>query len=222
MNELIQNEMSFLIKKYFPELTERQIKQFEQLQPIYADWNDKINVVSRKDIDNLYLHHLLHSLAVAKVVKFLPGADILDVGTGGGFPALPLAVMFPESHFTAIDSIGKKIKVVSAVSEAVGLTNLKALQTREDQLSGAFDFVLCRAVTDLATFITWVAHKVKPRSRHALPNGIVCLKGGDLKSEIELARKKFSLSRTQITEYNIRDFFDEEYFETKKVVYVQI
>lgn len=222
MNEITPTGMSISIKKYFPELTERQIEQFDRLQPLYADWNEKINVVSRKDIENLYLHHVLHSLAIAKVVKFLPKADILDVGTGGGFPALPLALIFPESRFTAIDSIGKKIKVLSAVSEAVELTNLKAVQTREDRLPGTFDFVLCRSVTDLSTFITWVARKVKPKSRHALPNGILCLKGGDLKSEIEDARKKFGLSRTQITEYEIRDFFDEEYFETKKVIYVQI
>jgi 16S rRNA (guanine527-N7)-methyltransferase len=210
-----------LITKYFPNLSQRQIEQFDSLQSLYTDWNSKINVVSRKDIEHLYEHHVLHSLAIAKIVKFMPEAEILDVGTGGGFPAVPLAIMFPESRFTAIDSIAKKIKVVSAISEAVGLTNLKALQARENQVSGLFDFVVCRAVSDLATFTGQVMKKVKPQSRHALPNGIICLKGGDLRSEIGLTRSKFGLSRTQITEYDIFDFFDEKYFETKKVIYVQ-
>ena len=204
--------MKNTIEKYFPNLTGRQHSQFAALYDLYADWNAKINVVSRKDFDQFYLRHVLHSLAIARVCRFDDGARVMDVGCGGGFPSVPLAIMFPGAKFTAVDSIGKKITVVRAVAEAAGIGNLRPLNMRAEQLEERFDYVVSRAVTEMATFTGWVWDKIE-RGRHgSLPNGILYLKGGDLADE---------LSRTRLpwTEYAISEFFDEDFFETKKVVY---
>ena len=202
------------IEKYFPDLTERQRGQFAALYDLYADWNAKINVISRKDFSQFYLRHVLHSLAIARVCRFDDGARVMDVGCGGGFPSVPLAIMFPEAQFTAIDSIGKKINVVRAVSEAVGLENLRPLNMRAEQLDERFDYVVSRAVTEMPTFVGWVWGKIVRGQRGSLPNGILYLKGGDLTDE---------LARTRLTwsEFSISDFFDEDFFETKKVVYTK-
>lgn len=200
------------ILTYFPDLNEKQKKQFSELQALYEDWNTKINVISRKDIDELYIRHVLHSLGIAKVQAFLPQAHVLDVGTGGGFPAVPLAIMFPETNFYAVDAIGKKIKVVNAVVEALGLTNLKAEQKRAQQVGQSFDFIVSRAVTNMPDFVSWTKGKLKKKSRHELKNGILYLKGGDLSEEL----KPFK----QAKEYLLTDFFEEDFFETKKVVHL--
>ncbi len=202
-----------LIFKYFPELTERQREQFAALLPLYEDWNSKINVISRKDMANFYLHHVLHSLAIAKVQPFKTQADILDVGTGGGFPGIPLAIMFPHSNFYLVDSIGKKIKVVQSVVESLGLDNVRAEQIRAEQVQGEFDFIVSRAVADLGQFSGWVRGKVSDIHYHHLRNGILYLKGGDLTAELSPFGKKVRL-------WNISDFFEEEFFQTKKVVYL--
>lgn len=195
-------------------MTGRQRGQFAALYDLYADWNAKINVISRKDFSQFYLRHVLHSLAIARVCRFDEGAWVMDVGCGGGFPSVPLAIMFPEAQFTAIDSIGKKINVVRAVSEAVGLENLRPLNMRAEQLDERFDYVVSRAVTEMPTFVGWVWGKIVRGQRGSLPNGILYLKGGDLTDE---------LARTRLTwsEFSISDFFDEEFFETKKVVYTK-
>ena len=200
------------VEKYFPDLTERQRMQFAALYDLYADWNAKINVVSRKDFSQFYLRHVLHSLAIARVCRFDAGARVMDVGCGGGFPSVPLAIMFPDAQFTAIDSIGKKITVVRAVAEAAGIANLRPLNMRAEQLDERFDYVVSRAVTDMSTFVGWVWKKIGRGQCGSLPNGILYLKGGDLADE---------LSRTRLpwTEYAISEFFDEDFFETKKVVY---
>lgn len=199
---------------YFPNLTERQKEQFAALPALYQEWNAKINVISRKDMDNFVVHHLLHSLSIAKVMPFKPMADILDVGTGGGFPGVPLAILFPETKFYLVDSIGKKIKVVQAVVEALGLTNVRAEQIRAEQVKGDFDFVVSRAVADLREFVPWVRHKTSKTQYHALRNGLLYLKGGDLTEELQ----PFGKARV----YAISDFFDDEFFETKKVVYLPL
>jgi 16S rRNA (guanine527-N7)-methyltransferase len=204
---------STLIEKYFPGLTDTQRRQFAALGPIYKEWNDKINVVSRKDIDNLYVNHVLHSLGIAKVLTFQKGADILDVGTGGGFPGIPLAILFPDTRFHLVDSIGKKITVVTEASNALGLTNVKAEKIRAEELKMKYDFVVSRAVTRMKEFYGWVRNSFKPKSVHALDNGILYLKGGDLDEEMNEAKRPYSV-------YELTDFFEEEYFETKKVVYV--
>lgn len=205
-----------IILKYFPNLTGHQVSQFEQLSPLYREWNQKINIISRKDIDNLYLHHILHSLAIAKVVQFLPGAEILDLGTGGGLPGIPLAILFPETHFTLIDGTGKKITVVNAISESLQLKNVTARHQRAEEIRQKFDFVICRAVTSLEKLMTWALPLLKSRQKHALPNGLITLKGGDLKAEIK------ALPRGSYTElFPLSAFFEETYFLEKYAVYVQ-
>jgi 16S rRNA (guanine527-N7)-methyltransferase len=202
------------ILKYFPNLSDNQIEQFQKLDFLYHDWNEKINVISRKDIDSLYTKHILHSLAIAKVNKFEPGTYVLDVGTGGGFPGIPLAILFPETRFYLIDVIAKKIKVVQAVAEALELKNVKAEQLRAENVKGDFDFIVSRAVTNMPDFVSWVKTKIKKQSKHELKNGILYLKGGDLTEEL----KDFP----KATEYNISDFFEDEFFETKKVVHLPL
>ena len=202
------------ILQYFPSLSEEQIAQFEKLEALYQDWNAKINVISRKDIDELYTKHVLHSLAIAKVQSFEPGTYILDVGTGGGFPGIPLAILFPETRFYLIDVIAKKIKVVQAVAEALQLKNVKAEQMRAENVKGDFDFIVSRAVTNMPDFVSWIKDKIKKTSKHELKNGILYLKGGDLTEEL----KDFP----KATEYNISDFFEPDFFETKKVVHLPL
>lgn len=203
-----------LILKYFPELTEVQKEQFAQLQSLYAEWNDKINVVSRKDIENIYERHVLHSLGIAKVISFKRGTSLLDVGTGGGFPGIPLAIMFPEAQFHLVDSIGKKIKVVNEVSQTLGLDNVKGEHIRAEQIKESYDFVISRAVTRLSKFYPWVRKSFNPRSKHKLKNGLLYLKGGDLLEELQESRLK------KIATHKLSDYFEEEFFETKKVIYL--
>lgn len=204
-----------LIFSYFPNLSSHQQDQFNKLFSLYSEWNDKINVISRKDIDNLYVNHVLHSLGIAKVMAFKPGAQILDVGTGGGFPGIPLAILFPETQFHLVDSIGKKITVVKNVADGVGLTNVKAEQIRAEQIKGEYDFIVSRAVTRIKEFYGWIHQKVKKKSVHDLDNGILYLKGGDLDEELAELKKPHQL-------HNLSQFFKEEFFETKKVVYVPL
>ncbi|MCL2415140.1 MAG: 16S rRNA (guanine(527)-N(7))-methyltransferase RsmG [Bacteroidales bacterium] len=204
--------MAAIIQKYFPDLTEKQLRQFELLPALYADWNEKINVISRKDIENIVEKHILHSLAIAKVIQFNPGTKILDVGTGGGFPGIPLAIMFPNCEFHLVDSIAKKIKVVSEISGAIGLTNVRAEQARAETLKGKYDFVVSRAVTAFPEFLSWVKKNISKENHNSLPNGILYLKGGDLNDEL-------SGFEHQINIFDISSFFEEGFFETKKVVY---
>ena len=204
-----------MLFQYFPDLTAIQKNQFTSLYDRYKDWNEKINVISRKDIDNLYINHVLHSLGIAKVISFQPGSKILDVGTGGGFPGIPLAILFPETQFHLVDSIGKKIAVVKAVAEALGLKNVKAEQIRAEQIKDEYDFIISRAVTRLKEFYGWVHKKVKKKSVHDLYNGILYLKGGDLDEELAELRKPHQI-------FELSDYFKEEFFETKKVVYVPL
>jgi 16S rRNA (guanine527-N7)-methyltransferase len=206
---------SSIIAHYFPGLTPQQRESFDQLYILYKEWNEKINVISRKDIDNLYVNHVLHSLGIAKVITFKPGATILDVGTGGGFPGIPLAIMFPDIHFHLVDSIGKKITVVKGVAEALSLKNVKAEQIRAEQLKSEYDFVVSRAVTRLKEFYGWINKRVKKKSTHELKNGILYLKGGDLDEELSELKRPYQL-------YNLSEFFAEEFFETKRVVHVAI
>jgi 16S rRNA (guanine527-N7)-methyltransferase len=206
---------SAIIQKYFTDLSDTQKNQFEMLFDLYSDWNEKINVISRKDIDNLYTNHVLHSLGIAKVQQFNPGSDILDVGTGGGFPGIPLAILFPEVKFHLVDSIGKKITVVKEVSTALGLKNVKAEQARAEQLKGEYDFIVSRAVTRIKEFHQWIHRKTKAKSMHERDNGILYLKGGDLDEELNELKKPYQLN-------NLSDYFTEEFFETKKVVYVPL
>lgn len=204
--------MISLIEKYFPALTEHQKEQYRSLYSLYEDWNSKINVVSRKDFEQLYLRHVLHSLAIAKVCQFEAGARVLDVGCGGGFPSVPLAIMFPEVEFVSADSIGKKITVVKGVCEGAGITNIDARHTRVEQIPEKFDYVISRAVTEMPQFVKWIWTKLERGQKGTLPNGILYLKGGDLTKELSATRMKW-------VEYSIADFFEEEFFETKKVVY---
>lgn len=204
---------SDIIFHYFPDLSDEQKLQFNKLDALYRDWNAQINVISRKDIDSLYLHHILHSLAIAKVISFLPGEKVLDVGTGGGFPGIPLAILFPHTHFHLVDSIGKKIKVVNEVAKGVGLKNLKATHARAEQIEGKFNFIVSRAVTRLGEFYPWIKGKVSKGSQNKLQNGILYLKGGDLTEEI----KESGLSAELLP---LSDYFSEDYFETKYVVYI--
>lgn len=202
------------ISKQFPYLTDIQKEQFEKLNFLYHDWNSKINVISRKDIDELYKKHILHSLGIAKIINFEPGTYVLDVGTGGGFPGIPLAILFPETRFYLIDVIAKKIKVVQAVADALELKNVKAEQIRAELVKGDFDFIVSRAVTNMPDFVSWVKDKIKKKSKHELKNGILYLKGGDLTEEL----KEFP----KATEYNLSDYFEDEFFETKKVVHLPL
>lgn len=201
-----------IIEKYFPNLTELQISQFIQLEELYKDWNIQINVVSRKDIDELYLRHVLHSLGIAKVIQFKPGAKIMDVGTGGGFPGIPLAILFPETEFHLVDSIGKKIKVVDGVVEGLGLTNVKTTHGRVEEIKDTYDFIVSRAVAQMETFVRWNKGRVSKKQNHDLKNGILYLKGGDLTEELE--------KYTSANIYELPTYFEEDFFETKKIVHL--
>lgn len=203
-----------LIRKYF-NLTSEQEEKFEALLPLYLEWNEKINVISRKDMDNFYTHHVLHSLAIAKYIQFVKGTSILDVGTGGGFPGVPLAIMFPDASFHLIDSIGKKIKVVQAISESLQLQNLSAEQIRAEQIKQQFDFIVSRAVTSLPEFLQWTAKKYHGRSKNSKPNGILYLKGGDLSQELQQIPKRWIG-----TPQPINQWFKESFFETKALVHI--
>ena len=202
------------ILKQFPDLSENQILQFQKLQALYEDWNAKINVISRKDIDELYTRHVLHSLGIAKIIEFRPGSKIMDVGTGGGFPGIPLAIFYPEVDFYLIDVIAKKIKVVNEVAAGLGLKNVKAEQKRAELVKQEFDFIVSRAVTNMPDFVSWVDGKITKKQNHELANGILYLKGGDLTEELAAFPKE--------TEYNLSDFFTDEFFETKKVVHLPL
>tara|TARA_B100000787_G_scaffold138248_1_gene107104 strand:+ start:24070 stop:24699 length:630 start_codon:yes stop_codon:yes gene_type:complete len=201
-----------IIHKYFKDLTAIQIEQFSKLQELYKDWNLKINVVSRKDIDELYLRHVLHSLAIAKVVQFKPGSKVLDVGTGGGFPGIPLAILFPETQFHLVDSIGKKIKVVNEVIKGLGLTNVKTTNGRVEEVKDTYDFIVSRAVAHMETFVRWTRGRIAKKQNHDLKNGILYLKGGDLSEELKLY--------TSATIYDLTDYFEEDFYETKKIVHL--
>ena len=200
---------------YFPALTEKQRGQFEALDALYRDWNAKINVVSRKDIDSLYLHHVLHSLGIAKVISFRPGTEIMDIGTGGGFPGIPLAILFPECRFHLIDSIGKKVKVAEAVAKAIGLENVTAAHRNAIEEKGKFDFVVSRAVMPAAVLVKLVRKNIRREQRNSLPNGLLCLKGGDLTEELAPFAKRCEV-------WDLAESFKEEFFETKKVVYISL
>ena len=201
-----------LIERYFHDLSEEQREQFSKLGEVYAEWNSKINVISRKDMEHIYLHHILHSLAIAKVCRFADGAEVLDVGCGGGFPSVPLAILFPHVRFTACDSIGKKIRVVEGVCEAIGIKNIRTVNGRVEQLKEKFDYIVSRAVTDMPTFAGWVRGMVRKGEKGSLPNGILYLKGGDLTEELRASRREWR-------RYYISELFEEEFFETKQVVY---
>ena len=203
-----------LLLKYYPNLSDQQILQFEKLKELYKDWNLKINVVSRKDIDELYLRHVLHSLGIAKIQKFMPGSKILDVGTGGGFPGIPLAILFPEVQFHLVDSIAKKIKVVNEVATGLKLQNVTITNARVESLNERYDFVVSRAVAQMDTFVRWVNFAVLKKNNHALKNGILYLKGGDLTDEL--------LNFTTATIYPLKDYFEEDFFETKSVVHLPL
>lgn len=203
------------IKKYFPNITQEQSERFAALDALYRDWNSKINVISRKDIDNLYEHHILHSLGIAELISFKPGTRIMDLGTGGGFPGIPLAIMFPDVNFHLVDSIGKKIKVCNEVSSALGLTNVTTEWNRAENVKDKFDFVVSRAVMPLTDLVKLIRKNIAKESHNALPNGLICLKGGELEHEVMPMK-----SHTLVTDLN--NYFEEEFFETKKVVYVSL
>ena len=203
-----------LIRNYFPDLTEFQLKQFEQLEELYKDWNLKINVVSRKDIDELYLRHVLHSLAIAKLISFKPGSKVMDVGTGGGFPGILLAIIFPETDFHLVDSIAKKLKVVNEVVDGLELTNVRTTHGRVEEIHDTYDFIVSRAVAAMPTFVHWVKGKIAKKQRHELKNGILYLKGGNLADELEDFPKA--------TVYELSNFYKEDFFETKKLVHLPL
>lgn len=203
-----------LILKYFPNISESQKSQFQKLESLYRDWNLKINVVSRKDIDELYLRHVLHSLGIAKLIMFSDGSKILDVGTGGGFPGIPLAILFPNCKFHLVDSIAKKLKVVNEVVEGLGLTNVKTTHDRVENINDNYDFIVSRAVAAMPTFVHWTKGKILKKNNNSLKNGIIYLKGGDLNEELQ--------DYKSATIYNLNDYFDEDFFETKKVVHLPL
>lgn len=202
-----------IILKYFPDLTTKQVEQFSQLKDLYADWNEKINVISRKDVDHFYERHVLHAMSIAKVMQFEPGTKVLDIGTGGGFPGIPLAILFPDTHFHLIDSIGKKISVVKDVVKKLKLSNVEAQQVRAESLVRKYDFIVSRAVTRFANFLPWVKGKFKKEDFNEFPNGIFLLKGGDIDEEMEEREVSY-------VTYHLDDYFAEEFFETKKIVFV--
>jgi 16S rRNA (guanine527-N7)-methyltransferase len=202
-----------LIATYFPGLSETQLAQFAGLEELYADWNSKINVISRKDMEQFYVHHVLHSLGIAKVIEFQPGTKVLDIGTGGGFPGIPLAILFPDAHFHLVDSIGKKITVVKDVVKQLKLANVEAQQARAEELVRKYDFVISRAVTRMANFYPWVKNKIRKEDFNEFQNGILYLKGGDVDEEMDELDKSYVV-------YHLEDYFKEEFFETKKVVYL--
>lgn len=202
-----------LILKYFPDLTEEQKRQFAALYDLYLDWNSKINVISRKDIENLYEHHVLHSLGIAKVIRFRPGTQIMDLGTGGGFPGIPLAILFPEVYFHLVDSIGKKVRVASEIANSIGLKNVTFRHARAEEEKRKFDFVVSRAVMPLTDLLKIIRKNISSKQQNALPNGLICLKGGELGNETMPVKNKTTL-------WDLKEFFEEEFFETKKVVYV--
>ena len=204
-----------LIFSYFPDLTEQQREQFTRLKPLYEEWNAMINVISRKDMDTFYERHVLHSLGIAKIMSFEPGASVLDIGTGGGFPGIPLAILFPDTQFHLVDSIGKKIKVVNEVAKALNLKNVRATHARAEDINEQFDFVVSRAVTAMPAFLPWTKGKFLRRNLHTLPNGILYLKGGDLTEELSTVKQPYKI-------HPLKDYFPEEFFETKAVVYVKM
>lgn len=204
-----------IILKYFPNLSEVQQQQFAALYDLYTDWNSKINVISRKDITNLYKHHVLHSLGIAKVMQFRPETTVMDLGTGGGFPGIPLAILFPETHFHLVDSIGKKVKVATEIANAIGLKNVTTRHCRAEEEKQLFDFVVSRAVMPLTDLLKIIRKNIKKEQHNALPNGLICLKGGELEREVMPVKH-------QTLMYDLKDYFEEEFFETKKVVYVTI
>lgn len=202
-----------IILKYFPNLSDKQKQQFAALGELYTDWNSKINVISRKDIGNLYEHHILHSLGIAQIIRFTPGSRIMDLGTGGGFPGIPLAILFPEVQFHLVDSIGKKIRVATEVAQSIGLTNTTFSHTRAEEVKDSYDFVVSRAVMPLADLMKIIRKNIAAHQQNALPNGLICLKGGELENETTPFRHKTTI-------WNLSDYFEEEFFQTKKVVYV--
>ena len=202
-----------LILKYFPDLTEEQKRQFAALYDLYTDWNSKINVISRKDIENLYEHHVLHSLGIAKVIRFKPGTKVMDLGTGGGFPGIPLAILFPEVQFHLVDSIVKKVRVATEIAGSIGLKNVTTCHARAEEEKQLFDFVVSRAVMPLTDLLKIIRKNISPKQQNALPNGLICLKGGELERETMPVKNKTTM-------WNLKEFFGEEFFETKKVVYV--
>ena len=213
---LIMNEGADIIFEYFPDLNDLQKDQFSKFHSLYSYWNDRINVISRKDMDNLYVHHILHSLAIAEFLTFKPNTDILDLGTGGGLPGIPLAILFPETNFTLIDGTGKKITVVREISKELGLSNINALHVRAEEWKGKVDFVVSRAVAPLEKLMEWSRPLIKSNESHGLPNGLICLKGGDLTSELAQVKK-----RTYVESVPLATWFDEDFFQEKYLVYAQ-
>lgn len=207
--------MYILLDKYFPHLSSDKIDKLKALEELYSYWNDRINVISRKDFDNFYTHHVLHSLAIAKYIDFKPETNILDIGTGGGFPGLPLAILFDDVNFTLVDSIGKKIKVVKEISNELEIKNIKAIHQRAENVEGRFDFVLSRAVTKLEKFLPWIENKISRTSKHKIENGLIYLKGGDIEEELAAINKKYYIK-------SISDYFTEDFFKTKLIVYVKV
>lgn len=204
-----------IILKYFPDLTETQKQQFAALYDLYTDWNSKINVISRKDITNLYEHHVLHSLGIAKIIHFRPSTEVMDLGTGGGFPGIPLAILFPDTHFHLVDSIGKKVKVATEIAQAIGLKNVTTRHCRAEEEKQQFDFVVSRAVMPLTDLLKIIRKNIRKEQHNSLPNGLICLKGGELDREVMPVKHQTLI-------YDLKDYFEEEFFETKKVVYVTI